>query len=1172
MGKRLKAVLYGILPILMIVLCASMITYIFAATKSELLISGKIGYEREKGTGTEEDPFLIYSIGSSSGNAEQGSFNFYAGKNTEGKNYFASTSPQYYFKQANDLAGSNFTQTTLNGFYDGNNYEFDASGGGAIFQGVGDEVKAELRDLTVRNINSTDTAGVAGYVGSDGVIDSVTFTGSINYSGTETYVAGITRVSMGGTIKNCVNYANIVGTRDVAGIIADFDTASIENCRNFGNITSTTSGGYAGGIVGYGMYQYIKNSYNTGEIIGDNAGGIAGLLCNGTSVIDSYNTGEVQGTVNAGGVVGIIDEYGATITNCYNSGKIASGSGYVGGIVGNHTSGPNSNEKCYNLGTLETTGTKGGILGYDNPCSAMITSCYSVKSSNEMTGIGGLGSIAPVGTTLMPEAMKSLTQLQTQSTYSGWTFGTYGTATSGWCFVASEILVDGEVQRLVLPRLAWEELTVIPTYNVTLNANGGRFDQETTEMTRYVPDNITFTNSNGFTQATTLNYSGSVSGTSATYAMMKIAFTAQAGDSVSIGYTFTKGSYGTCYMYLSALNSTFTASAYTESSYAVRKTATASNQTYTHSITTSGTNYFYVKLYKAYYSLSSTSSVTVTINQTTETETTTTDITTLSATVCEGGYIDLPNAYKANCSILGFNTSSTATTPTHVMDGTKFYPTASGTYYAVWTANTYAVTLNKQSGSGGTSSVTATYGSAMPSATAPTRSGYTFGGYYTGTNGTGTQYYTASMASARTWNLTSNTTLYAKWTASNFTVTFDANGGTIGGYTVESVSGASYGFALNSDGYYESQNKGEDSSAALCKVSFYATAGSTVTFTVINYAESNYDFGLLGYLDGTAMSTSYSDVSTGVEKSFKGSSQSNTQTYSYSISSTGNHYVYVKYRKDGSDSSYNDSFQFKITSGVGDGSTTTSLTVSAGGTISTLPFASRNGYTFNGWYTSTSGGTQLTTSTAISSSRTYYAQWTYSTSYECICEACTNTVSDVGLCDSCVSEAGSRVCNTCGICIAHKGESNWCWTSTHIGYNDGYSIYCESCCPNCSGGSSSSECICTACDNEAVYSSGLCDYCSDEGDYGICEGSCGMCFNHYGYSDWCTTSGHEGYFSKCKGCCSDCDSSWYECSQCGGNFQADAICSGCNWCYNCNINSGYSPCPNCGECCGGCEC
>ena len=102
------------------------------------------------------------------------------------------------------------------------------------------------------------------------------------------------------------------------------------------------------------------------------------------------------------------------------------------------------------------------------------------------------------------------------------------------------------------------------------------------------------------------------------------------------------------------------------------------------------------------------------------------------------------------------------------------------TLYAVWQANTYAVTLNRQSGIGGTSSVTATYGSAMPDIDLPTRSGYAFGGYYTSVNGNGIQYYTSSGASARTWDRMSSTTLYAKWTAlpPTYNVVYDpgANG------------------------------------------------------------------------------------------------------------------------------------------------------------------------------------------------------------------------------------------------------------------------------------------------------------------------------------------------------------------------------------------------------------
>ncbi len=89
--------------------------------------------------------------------------------------------------------------------------------------------------------------------------------------------------------------------------------------------------------------------------------------------------------------------------------------------------------------------------------------------------------------------------------------------------------------------------------------------------------------------------------------------------------------------------------------------------------------------------------------------------------------------------------------------------TSNVTTTAQYTARTFTVTLDKQSGTGGTSSVTATYDSAMPSATAPTRTNYEFLGYYTGTNGSGTKYYNANMSSARNWDITSNTTLYAYW-------------------------------------------------------------------------------------------------------------------------------------------------------------------------------------------------------------------------------------------------------------------------------------------------------------------------------------------------------------------------------------------------------------------------
>ena len=94
------------------------------------------------------------------------------------------------------------------------------------------------------------------------------------------------------------------------------------------------------------------------------------------------------------------------------------------------------------------------------------------------------------------------------------------------------------------------------------------------------------------------------------------------------------------------------------------------------------------------------------------------------------------------------------------------------TYTAQWTAKTYDVTLNPQSGTGGTTSVTATYGAAMPSATMPTRNGYTFKGYYDAQSG-GTQYYKADGSSAKNWDKTAATTLYAQWELATYKITYD---------------------------------------------------------------------------------------------------------------------------------------------------------------------------------------------------------------------------------------------------------------------------------------------------------------------------------------------------------------------------------------------------------------
>ena len=142
--------------------------------------------------------------------------------------------------------------------------------------------------------------------------------------------------------------------------------------------------------------------------------------------------------------------------------------------------------------------------------------------------------------------------------------------------------------------------------------------------------------------------------------------------------------------------------------------------------------------------------------------------------------------------------------------------TANTTIYAVYTANTYTVELNQEGATTvGTESVTATYGAAMPQIAPPTRTGYTFLGYWTEKEGKGTKYYNANGTSARNWDQTSDDILYAHWEEAQYTVTFGVHSSGNGKIQFDNTN-----VVKNGPGYVTSQQKYGTS------ISFTATPNS----------------------------------------------------------------------------------------------------------------------------------------------------------------------------------------------------------------------------------------------------------------------------------------------------------------------------------------------------------
>ena len=151
-------------------------------------------------------------------------------------------------------------------------------------------------------------------------------------------------------------------------------------------------------------------------------------------------------------------------------------------------------------------------------------------------------------------------------------------------------------------------------------------------------------------------------------------------------------------------------------------------------------------------------------------------VATTSTYIYDGEEIAMPaepirTGYKFN----GWFTATTdGTKITEV--GTTNKPTEDVTYYAQWTANTYIVTLDDQEATtAGAASVTATYDAAMPSIASklPQKTGYTFNGYFDAASG-GTQYYKADGTSAKNWDKTAATTLYAQWTLIEYTLSLES--------------------------------------------------------------------------------------------------------------------------------------------------------------------------------------------------------------------------------------------------------------------------------------------------------------------------------------------------------------------------------------------------------------
>ena len=230
------------------------------------------------------------------------------------------------------------------------------------------------RDSLNANSTSHQLGGLVGVFSGTSISDSAA-SGNVGSS----YYAGGLVGNYSGTspLTNSSATGKVTGTQYVGGLVAYQQSVGITNGFASGEVTSTSTGGYAGGLVGY------ANVYAAGNLAGIN---------------DSRATGNVSGGSRTGGLVGYMDDYNSTagtvsgITNSRASGNVsASGStsSVAGGLVGQYNGGyanvTNGISNSSASGKVEASQQAGGLVGYHN-------SYGGVRDSFATGNVLGLGS------------------------------------------------------------------------------------------------------------------------------------------------------------------------------------------------------------------------------------------------------------------------------------------------------------------------------------------------------------------------------------------------------------------------------------------------------------------------------------------------------------------------------------------------------------------------------------------------------------------------------------------------------------------------------------------------------------------------------------------------------------------------------------------------------------
>ena len=259
----------------------------------------------------------------------------------------------------------------------------------------------------------------------------------------------------------------------------------------------------------------------------------------------------------------------------------------------------------------------------------------------------------------------------------------------------------------------------------------------------------------------------------------------------------------------------------------------------------------------------------------------------------------------------------------------------------------------------------------------PTRKGYTFDGWYTKPEG-GNRIWKATEILAQT----TDHTIYAHWTVNTYTVTLNPGKGTVDPVSIQLTYGQAYGDlprptlpGSDFEGWYTAAEGGE----RIWKGTVLVTEGDHTLYARWNtnaYTVKLDPNG--GKVSKDSISLAYGAVYGDLPKptrkgyTFEGwytqATGGKRIWQSTELFTEADHTLYAQWTAN----------TYTITlNATGGNVSTTSITLTYGQAYGELPKPTREGYTFEGWYTKSSGGDRIWKGTTLTTDQnhTLYAQW-----------------------------------------------------------------------------------------------------------------------------------------------------------------------------------------------------